>query len=57
MELSSPPKEKKTNKTLLGETGCLSNYLLVVQASSFLINPRFSKTVSQNTFGTLPVND
>ena len=35
----------------------MSNYLLVVQASSFLINPRFSKTVSQNTFGTLPVND
>ena len=41
----------KRNKTPLGETRCLSNlyYLLAAQASSFLINPRFPNTVSQET--------
>ena len=43
-----------SNKTPLGETGCLSNlYLLAVQAFSFLIHPPFLNTVSQDTFVTL----
>ena len=45
------------DKTPLGETGYLSNlyYLLAAQASSFLIHPDIPNTVSQDTFGTLPL--
>ena len=39
------------NKTL-NETGC---FLLAAQESSFLIYVPFSNTVSQDTFGTLPL--
>ena len=52
MELSSPKKLSKCfytlNKIHLGETGRLSNlyYLLVAQASSFLIHLFFPNTVS-----------
>ena len=43
------------NKTLLGETECLSNlyYLVATQASNFLIHLLFLNAVSQDTFGTL----
>ena len=45
------------DKTLLGETGCLSNlyYLLAAQASSFLIHRPFLHTFNQETFGKLPL--
>ena len=45
------------NKTSLGETGCLRNlfYLLAAKASSFFNSPPFVLTVSQDTFGTLPL--
>ena len=47
-----------SNKTPFGETGCLSNLncFLTAQASSLLIHLTFQKTVSQATFGTLPLN-
>ena len=43
------------NRTLWGETGCLSNlyYLLASQAASFSIHPFFPNTISQDTFGTI----
>ena len=45
------------NRALWGENGCLSNlsYLLACQAASFSIHPFFPNTISQGTFGTLPL--
>ena len=61
MELSSPKNLIKLfyalNKTPLEETGYLNSlyYLMVAQASSFVIHLSFPDTVSQNTFATLPL--
>ena len=51
IELSCSKKLNTLNKTPLGETGCLSNlyYLLVAQASNFLIHSPFPNTLSWTT--------